>query len=51
VLAGGQLLAEAAVVGDDFDAVIRAVAAANQDAVGQLADHVHRRLRPGPVPQ
>lgn len=44
VLASGQVVAEAAVDGDDFDAVVRAIAAANRDAVAQLADRVHRQL-------
>jgi cholesterol transport system auxiliary component len=44
VLAGGQLVAEEAVDGDDFEAVVRAIAAANRRVVAQLVEHVERRL-------
>jgi cholesterol transport system auxiliary component len=48
VLASGQLVAEAAVVGDDFDAVVRAIATANRDAAAQLADRVQGQLCASP---
>jgi cholesterol transport system auxiliary component len=51
VLSSGDLVAEVPVAGDDFAAVVQAIAAANRAAAVDLADRVQGRLCPTASPQ